>query len=356
MRIASVKPFDGSLVPGISITLAHEFEENVVSFVMSGYLASADGKILTQLLPLPELPGDGERRELLWQFAPESISGQRPRRRKEIQRSFLCALDHHAVDHIETLRMSDPKRDVHLVLAVALDFSVLNASVGDFKQGQQIEPNIFPVLSSYGRGDRSNANLRILVTQSDTLLQSHQLTAKLGHTVKSSDWIHDLAPVLGLGRVLVVEVPEPGSIIPNGSNLDAESKEFMERLQRAGSIMSHMNKDLLAGEWADVVRKSREFWELFQEGSKQLDVRGFVKKLISGATGIDDDKSANVIQGIGRFYGYASDLLHPIGNSGVKDVFVGGKEDAYLAYSLTAGFLNLATRKFKLYSGGSANG
>lgn len=349
MRIASVKPFGKSLVPGVSVTLSHEFDENVTSFVIAGYLASADGKILTQFIPLPDTPSEGERLEPLWQFAPDSISGQRARRRKEIQGDFLCPLDHHVVDHIETLRMADPKKDVHLALAIALDITVLNASVGDFRHGQQIEPNTFPVLSSYGRSDRSNRNLSILVGSSDTLLQSHQLTARLGHTVKSSDWVHDFAPVLGLGRVLVVELPQPGTAPIDPALFSGEKKEFAERLQRTGAILQQMSKDLLTGEWGDVVRQSREFWELFEKESKQLDVRGFVRTLITSTTGLPEEKSGNLVQGVARLYGYTSDLLHPVDASGVKEVFVGGKEDAYLVYSLAANFLNVVTRKFKRY-------
>ncbi|MBT9163814.1 MAG: hypothetical protein DDT24_00734 [Chloroflexi bacterium] len=109
-----------------------------------------------------------------------------------------------------------------------------------------------------------------------------------------------------------------------------------------------MDKDLLSGEWREVVKKSREFWDLFHKESKQLDVRAFIKRLITETTGLEEDKSGNIVKGVNQLYGYASDLLHPVGGSGVKDIFVGGKEDAYLIYSLAASFLNMIVSKFKL--------
>jgi hypothetical protein len=44
---------------------------------------------------------------------------------------------------------------------------------------------------------------------------------------------------------------------------------------------------------------------------------------------------------------YASDLHHAVNSQGkVKEVYTGGKEDAYLAYMLVASVTNVLSRKF----------
>jgi len=347
MRIVAVSPFSRSIVPALSVTVAHEFEESVVWFSIFGHVLAADGAVVGLLLPLQEAPG--EREESLWQLNLDSISSQQTRHRRDVQRVFYCPLEGHVLDYVESLRMKERKRDVQLSFDLSIDFASVNVSLGDFRHGQQIDEDSAVVLSSWRRPDSSNQNLRILVSPSQPFLQFKRLSTRLSHTITSSDWVHDFAPALGLGRVLVVEIAEPGSIAVDNAIVRDDDREFAGRLERAGTVLQQMNRVLQGGEWRDVVRQSREFWGLFQESSKQLDVRSFITTLITSSTGLEEEKSRNIVQAVGRLYGYASDLLHPIGDSGVKDVFVGGREDAYLAYSLAASFLNLVTRKFERY-------
>jgi hypothetical protein len=350
MKVVAVRPFAKSVVPGIAVTIAHEFEENVQAFVMSGYVLAADGKIVGNLTPVhPEISVDQERSDFHWQYAPDSISAQPRRQRRPFQQELLCILDARMLEHIENLRPMDSRKDVHLSFVLTSVISSIDVRMGDFSCGAQLAQNQYPVVSSYGRGDRSDSNLRILVVPEHRLFEVRHLATRLSHSIKASDWLHDFAPVLGLGRFLVVEILEPDIAVVKPSELTAEVREFVERIERARGILDLMGKDLQSGEWREVLKKSREFWELFQQESKQLAVKEFVKKLIASTTGLEDEKSANIVQGVGRFYGYASDLLHPVGTSGVKEVFVGGKEDAYLVYSLAASFLNVMVSKFKQF-------
>ncbi len=349
MKIVAVEPFDKSIVPGICVTVEHEYEENVVAVVTSGYAVAADRKIVGDLVPLAaEIPASQERSDTLWQYAPDSVSAQARRQQTQLQQEYFCALGGRTLEHLENLRLTDPKKDVHISFILTSIFTRVDVKMGDFAQGQNMGGNNFSVISSYGQGNRSNSNLRILVGPEQRLFEVRRLASKLSHIIKASDWIHDFAPTLGLGRFLVVEILQPDVASIEASALAGEVKEFLDRLDRAGGILGQMGKDLKGGEWREVVRKSREFWELFHQESNQLHVRDFIKRLVTETTGIEDDKSGNMVQGISRLYGYASDLLHPVGGSGVKEVFVGGKEDAYLSYSLAASFLNVLVSKFKL--------
>ncbi|MBT9166585.1 MAG: hypothetical protein DDT25_01276 [Chloroflexi bacterium] len=356
LTIKTIKPFDEAIVPGIEVIIEHEFQEDVLMFATGGYVLAADRKIVGNLIPVPPQIFPASRvsdRVVVGRYIPRSVSDQRARENHPFFRMqrFYCPLDATALGYIENLRQMDPKKDVHLEFVLTCSFATANVCMGDFQLGNRIgRGDQYPVISSYGQGDTSRDNLRILVWPSrGSLLEMNSTTASLAYTIKVNDWLYDFAPVLGLGRFLVLEILKPDIAMVKPSELSAEVKEFLERLERARGILDQMDKDLLSGEWREVVKKSREFWELFLKESDQLNVKSFIKEFISGTTGLNEKQGENVLGVAGRLYGYASDLfIHPIDKaSGVKEIFTGGKEDAYLSYTLAASFLNMLLSKFK---------
>lgn len=101
-----------------------------------------------------------------------------------------------------------------------------------------------------------------------------------------------------------------------------------------------MEAELRDGEWGSVVMKLRDM-ELFK-----VNVTTSIKKMISKTTSLEEDKAGELTMAIEKLRSYASDLHHVVDFKGVKEVYTGGKEDAYMAYMLAASLTNLLAKKF----------
>ncbi len=347
MNIISVKPFPTSILPAISVEVSQEFEANALGIVIEGSVIAADGRIIGALLPaLEPSTNDGGTTHPLAVFKPSSHQAGVRMPSRSIQKAFYFLIEKPLLEHIENLRLRDPKKDAHFSFSFTADYSLLSVSTGTYQLGGPDAEGKQPVLAtSRNYGDTGNLNARILVNYPDELLRHQQLRAGASWVIKASDWIHDFAPVLGLGQFLIVEIPQSPMGAVDSSSQTPEMTEFLERLTKAHSVLGQMAKDLQLGEWGNVVEKSRSFWELFTQDSKQLKIQSFIRQLVGKTTGLDEDKSGNLVQGIGRFYGYASDLHHLVNDAGVKSVFTGGKEDAYLVYTMAASVLNVISTK-----------
>jgi hypothetical protein len=164
-------------------------------------------------------------------------------------------------------------------------------------------------------------------------------------TIKSSDWVNDFQEPLGLGRFLIIEVPTPKLNALDMATLSGEERDFIDRLNKAYETIKEMELELRNGDWGNVVMKLRNI-ELFK-----VNVTKFIKKMISDTTSIEEDKAGELTTAIEKLRQYASDLHHVVSSGKVKDVYTGGKEDAYLAYLLVASITNVLTRKFvKMHS------
>lgn len=149
---------------------------------------------------------------------------------------------------------------------------------------------------------------------------------------------------LGLGGFLVVEIPFFELDGLEHSSLSDEERDLKKRLQVATRTLEEMQNDLRTGEWSGVVAKLRDM-ELFK-----VHIGNFVKKIIQESTGLNDGKIGELTLAMDKLKSYASELHHKIDDGGtIHDEYTGGKEDAYLAYTLTASLINLISKKFKTY-------
>jgi 3-deoxy-D-arabino-heptulosonate 7-phosphate (DAHP) synthase len=71
------------------------------------------------------------------------------------------------------------------------------------------------------------------------------------------------------------------------------------------------------------------------------------KKMISDTTSMEEGKAGELTIAIEKLRSYASESHHVVDSQGkVKEVYTGGKEDAYMAYMLAASVTNLLAKKF----------
>jgi hypothetical protein len=150
--------------------------------------------------------------------------------------------------------------------------------------------------------------------------------------IAASDWIHDFAPRLGLGRFAVFEVPEPQLLTVGGQMADA-IREGIESAKKA-------HQSLIRGEWDDVVDDLRGVWELTRNW--QSDIKTALK-----ADGYTEEAADSFIEVLKSHFALASKFHHKLDKS--KQVAVPrikpSKEDAYLVYATAMSVLNLISRK-----------
>lgn len=68
--------------------------------------------------------------------------------------------------------------------------------------------------------------------------------------------IHEYSPALGLGKFMVVEVPEPSSVAARAG------AAFAERIPKALDALGRAQHELHSGEWPEVIKALRPAWEL----------------------------------------------------------------------------------------------
>ncbi len=223
MRIRSIdhKPGENYVSPGIRFPTRlryTEFEEAVMG--VSGWLETADGKIIASL--------EEEHAEAIVhsEIGARGSSFDSQFKTSDYETVLAASLDSRALDHIEKMRVKDEKRDVHFTLDLivrSIDSRALVSHVHVVNQtdlGMRVTTEIYTGSRStkdyqflvYARdsGFSADQNNRWLISGNDrpVFLTTTRQTLKKAVTIRSSDWIHDYAPVLHLGEYFVIEIPK----------------------------------------------------------------------------------------------------------------------------------------------------
>gem|GEM_PF-722847 len=229
MKIESVKlgPYERSLLPGLRLEVCISYKKNEQSIIgVNGWLQADDGKLISRIGEAPE--------ELDVTRATEIAargSSQDSTFREDIYKTVLLAIiDQRALDHIEKRRMMNPKGDVNLSLSLVvktldskvqvshvheIDPEILGLRKAEIAAGSTKTTDWFPLVYAHdtmfsaGRINRwllSGTSGPVFVAVTDEILQKRE-------RVPSADWIHEYAPVLGLGEYFVVEIPKGNKTI-----------------------------------------------------------------------------------------------------------------------------------------------
>ena len=163
--------------------------------------------------------------------------------------------------------------------------------------------------------------------------------------IPSSDWLHDFQEPLGIGRFMVIEIPDPRLLDDSLKYGSDELKTLIERIDSSQKIFKTMERLLTEGEWGRVIEESRKFFELYTKN-----VKGNIKKLIEKSTGISEESATKLTTALDNLEDYSNALHHSVNTKGPDsgtptNVFTGGKEDAYLTFNLCASILNLVSKK-----------
>ncbi len=158
--------------------------------------------------------------------------------------------------------------------------------------------------------------------------------------IKQSDWIKNYAPYLGIGDFLLLELP-----IPSNKKVSDFWKQLYERLVLN---LNEMEESIRFGDWYKTMFFARKFFENIKFGDDKPAHKKFkaefdelMKKDQHSKEGVK-----NLYDAIWKFFEFVSKYVHDkdkVGN--IHPTPVTSKEDAYFAYALALGLLNMIGKK-----------
>jgi hypothetical protein len=292
-----ITPNTNSLNPEILFSLHARHSSKYLPIDISGNLAGHDGVIIAKV---HQQLSNGSRQSLAAMGVEE--------RDITPYYNFSSTLTESALEYIEEIRHKNKKGDISLKLK--LYFKVIISQIPASLSGMQT----------------SQLDLEIIELISDIV-------------IPSSDWTHDFLPAFGKGKYIVLEIPQPD--ITNGSSL------VNEKINIAINSIPKMQKELLSGEWSEVIEKSRPIWELVNEkasDSTPTELHDYLSR-----SGLSDDAIGHFTKSISELFQFSSKFIHRMDKSGknINPEIIASKEDAYLIYSLCLNVVNLITCKIK---------
>lgn len=321
----SLRPVKDSIMPALEFSVVGQKVNNQILIDATGNAFTENNKYISAL----------DRVNNIW---PDKFQLRIPRlndnhdynTQSEFTVKFILTLNKELLDYIDNIRQKNSKKDVILNIKINLIF--LKFDLFLYRNADKNVKDILPV---------NNSNLMMLICNSDSCFEQNSIEENLQLPIKSSDWVQEFAPVLGLGNFLVMEIPilnqEEVKISSDGFN------DLCKKINDASGKLNNIKSLLIKGEWNRVVEDSRQIWEFLQKSGDTI-----IPQLISETTGISNDKSKQIKEAIDKIYGYACELHHSIDNKhDIKPVYTGDKSDAYMMYTLLVSFVNLISYKLK---------
>lgn len=336
LDLGSFKVYQESVLPAITFRVRENVDDDVLPLGIKGQVYTVDGKYLTDIIKLPS-----SDRQYHYENRIRTINDSTPHAASANEHEFIFIFDKRSLDYVEERRYNTENTDV--IFSFKLTQHLLRSSfkVGSFAPKQTDHENFVIVTDpSTNRSD----NIRIVLHESTSWLFHHEIkTTVIKHNIPASNWVNNFQGPLGIGKFLIVEVPQPElDRISSSTILTAEQITFKERIDRAFTTLQEMEKELRKGEWGAVVLKLRDI-ELFKKNVTQ-----FIKKMVSQTTAMEEDKVGELTLAIDKLLSYASELHHVMDSRGkIKEVYTGGKEDGYMAFMLATSLINLLSKKFK---------
>jgi hypothetical protein len=283
---------------------------------LTGQVRTSHGRILGDLVELA---------------TPENMSKQgilpRSMQNEPLQdRPFIldCRLSPKAIEAIIEEREQNPKKDIQLILQMAVQYLAPSFRLASGDQAGQ-RPSGDAVLAEPTMWGPGLGEIR-----------SEVATATV--TIYASQWSSEFAPAFGVGRYLVVELPE----VTSGGQGQSPTQR---RISAASEAIVQMQGDINAGHWSECVEHSRAVLELLRSPDEL--------KPILLEDGLSDEAADDMLKSMKSAFDFASKFLKKTarGSAQLNPALVAKKEDAYYVYSTSVALVNLVARKLTRANG-----
>lgn len=162
------------------------------------------------------------------------------------------------------------------------------------------------------------------------------------YKITQSDWINHFAKSIGVGKFLLLEL-----LVPEDHGV---SKQWSGVYKKLSKLVAEIETDNQKGELNFTMILARSYFENLKvenPNSGPSKFRDDFIKLLQennhSAAGIDDFNNA-----IWKFFDFLSKYLHEKDKQfNDQAIPIANKEDAYFAYALSVGLLNLISRKMR---------
>lgn len=343
IEVKEPKALENCIEPAIQFPLILSYNNLEVPIALSGLLLAEDGK---KLAPMSDTYKTGTANTQIGSIGAEgTVKDQDIRKESSQGMSLIATLSQRALDYIDGLREKNTKRDVNLKLLLRVRILKSNAVIAPLhsRAPSEIGPPLRERLEQLGgealvtygyKRDYAPevGNLwAISGSNEPVFLNIADWEQEIPVTIYASNWIHDFAPQLGLGRFVLAELPMPAIVSVKGKH--------SKRVDKAFEALQKMEKEIREGEWAEAIEKSRPVAELLRE-------EDLVKSLLS-KHGYHDDAADSLIATIIGLFDYSSKFLHKVAKDGttIPPEIKPEKEDAYLTYTVSTALVNLLTQK-----------
>jgi len=343
IEVSEAKPLENSVEPGIRFLLRLTYNRLEAPLRITGLLAAEDNKILAFL---SETGKAGTTFQDIGEIGAEGTHQDKDLRKEDAHNvSLIAVLSSRAIDHIETVRDKNVKGDVILKLSTKVRILKSQAVIPPIHRidPSATSPPLRERLEELGRHalltykpERDyypkEGNLWVISGSGrPTFLSITDMEQELVTTIYASNWIHDFAPHLGLGRFVLAELPVPDVLTLKGTHA--------RRLSKAFEALEQMEEKIKEGEWSEVIEKSRPVAELLRDDTT---VKSILLK-----HGYHEDAANSLLTTIRGLFDYGSKFIHKVAKDGttIPPELKAEKEDAYLTYSVSTALVNLLTRK-----------
>ncbi len=303
---ATVEADKSSIEPKLNFTIEFNYSKNAESFIsFQGILKSRSGRVLAVIESGIDSIRNTTHSSILIPIPAMGRIEEKPPIETKYTRSFYCYLSPKALDFLENERLSWEPHDV--LLKIELECVLL-------KRGQV----------------RHDIELEIV--------NSH-----VAYEVKipQSDWLSKFSPHLGIGNFLIVEIPKFTDEIDIHS-----SHPWAEKVARAKIRLDKMHKELTQGDWQEVMRVSRDFWDNFKIKKDDTESLENIKSLFR-LENHSDEGLEDLRNSIWYVHEFSSKYIHDMDKKrkNLNPIPEARKEDAYFMYMWTMGFINLISEK-----------
>jgi len=250
MQITKVQvdPYEKAIIPGICFDIEityKRYDEAIIG--VNGWLETNDGKVIAEIREEPS-----ERPRSIEIGAKGSYYDKEFEKEDIYETALIAFLDSRALSYIEERRMKDRKGDVKLTLNLRIKTINGRAIISHIHEARPEFLGLQPAsFQTYSGKKTSDWTLLIYAYDSEFFAERTNrwiLSAKDGPvflavseqrlkkevTIKSSDWIHDFAPKLGLGEYFIIEIPKGKEIIKKAWSYVEKAEECFRKWDMKG--------------------------------------------------------------------------------------------------------------------------
>jgi hypothetical protein len=317
-KLLYVGAIDKVVTPTIKFTVELTFSKTKeIPTSACGVLHSPNDTLVTPLFELP----DHNYPELGLQASPVSAVV----RSNTTRLYFGAQLGPRELEHIESVRLQDAKKDVWFFLKFT--FGTITSTAEPWPT-EDVRISGQKPATVLGRSANPDAKAIIREDPSKGFLFQKTVEFEEPIRIAATDWIHDYAPKLGLGRFAVLEIPE----------FPAAAGELNDRIRIAVEAADKAADSLRKGEWNDACEDLRGVWESLRNYD--------VVKTILLKDGYSDAAGDLLNGALNNLFDLASKFAHKLDkNKRVLPELRAQREDAYAAYLVARSTLNLIARK-----------